>query len=237
MDRPSRLPVDCPRCERCGAIALDDDRTIACPLCNNWCTLCLDGVPTFVSITRPYRGSLIAGMRPTAEGEALFEGYACDYHKATLRSYSYIAPPMIGRYEAGQAYLEAQRHAFVVCDAYGRLRPGRSLKARPGGQSPPIDTRPMAPGFCPVQHSLPHGWYADDETFTISVRADKAIRIERSRAFWYNSSLPRMAGRARARRDALFGQAVRGGRGGERELADKGVAVILSDRAAAAGVT
>jgi len=37
--------------------------------------------------------------------------------------------------------------------------------------------------------------------------------------------------------DALFGQAVRGGRGGKRRLADKGVAVILSDRAAAAGVT
>ena len=36
--------------------------------------------------------------------------------------------------------------------------------------------------------------------------------------------------------DALFGQAVRGGRGGKRRLADKGVAVILSDRAAAAGV-
>jgi hypothetical protein len=79
MDRPSRLPVDCPRCERCGVLALDDDRTIACPLCNTWCSLCLDGVPTFVPITRPYRGSRIAGMRPTADGEILFEGYACDY--------------------------------------------------------------------------------------------------------------------------------------------------------------
>ncbi len=36
---------------------------------------------------------------------------------------------------------------------------------------------------------------------------------------------------------ALFGRAVRGGRVGERRLADEGVAVILRDRAAAAGVT
>src|SRR6266498_2981224 len=35
---------------------------------------------------------------------------------------------------------------------------------------------------------------------------------------------------------ALFGRAVRGGRVGERRLADEGVAVILRDRAAAAGV-
>src|SRR5262245_1417930 len=58
-------------------------------------------------------------MRSTTEGEALFEGYACDYHKATLKSYSYIAPPMIGRYEAGQAYLAAQGRVFVVRYAYG----------------------------------------------------------------------------------------------------------------------
>ena len=119
MDRCARLPVDCPRCENRGAITLDDHRTIACPLCNNWCMLCLDGVPTFVQITRPCRGSLIAGMRPTADGEVLFEGYACDYHKATLKSYSSIAPPMIGRYQAGQAYLAAQGRVFVVRYGYG----------------------------------------------------------------------------------------------------------------------
>src|SRR5215211_5506188 len=120
MDHPARLPIDCPRCERCGVLALDDDRTIACPLCNNWCMLCLAGVPTFVSITRPYRGSLIAGMRLTADGETLFEGYACDYHKATLRSYSYIAPPMVSRYAPGQPYLAAQGRVFVVRYAYGQ---------------------------------------------------------------------------------------------------------------------
>jgi hypothetical protein len=119
MARPVRLPVDCPRCENRGVIALDDDRTLPCPLCNNWCTLCLDGVPTFVPITRPYRGSLIAGMLSTTDEERLFEGYACDYHKATLRSYSYIAPPMIGRYQAGQAYLAAQGRVFVVRYGYG----------------------------------------------------------------------------------------------------------------------
>jgi len=55
MDRPARLPIDCPRCENRGVVPLDDDRTIACPLCNNWWTLCLEGVPTFVPIIRPYR--------------------------------------------------------------------------------------------------------------------------------------------------------------------------------------
>jgi hypothetical protein len=109
MDRPVRLPVDC-------------------PLCNNWCTLCLEGVPTFVQITRAYRGSLIAGMRPTADGERLFEGYACDYHKATLKSYSYIAPPMIGRYQAGQAYLAAQGRVFVVRYGYGEAANWQELE-------------------------------------------------------------------------------------------------------------
>jgi integrase len=94
----------------------------------------------------------------------------------------------------------------------------------------------MARSFIPVQHSLRHGWYADDATFTISVRADKAIRIERSRTSGtivaFRAGLDVRGHDA----DALFGQAVRGGRGGERRLADKGVAVILSDRAAAAGV-
>ena len=120
MNRPARLPVDCPRCENRGVLALDDDRTIACPLCNNWCSLCLDGVPTFVPITRPYRGSLIAGIRPTIDGERLFEGYACDYHKATLRGYCSIAPPMVGCYEVGQSYIAMQGRVFVVRYAYGQ---------------------------------------------------------------------------------------------------------------------
>jgi len=55
MNLPARLPVDCSRCENSGVIALDDDATLPCPLCNNWCTLCLADVPTFVPITRPYR--------------------------------------------------------------------------------------------------------------------------------------------------------------------------------------
>jgi hypothetical protein len=128
MDQPAQLPVDCPRCENRGVIALDDDRTLPCPLCNSWCILCLEGVPTFVPITRPYRGSLIASMRPTPDGESLFEGYACDYHKATLRSYSYIAPAMIGRYQAGHAYLAAQGRAFVVLYAYGQAANWQELE-------------------------------------------------------------------------------------------------------------
>jgi hypothetical protein len=127
MERPSRLPVDCPRCENRGHIDLNNDVTLSCPLCNNWCSFCLDGVPTFVPIMRPYRSSLIAGMRPTAKGEFLFEGYACDYHKATLRSYSYIAPPMVGHFQPGEAYLAAQGRVFVVHYGYGEAANWRHL--------------------------------------------------------------------------------------------------------------
>ena len=94
----------------------------------------------------------------------------------------------------------------------------------------------MGRSSIPVQQSLLHGWYADDETFTIIVRADKALRIERSPTFWYNGSLRRMAGVRGRGAGALFGRAVRGGRVGSRRLADEGVAVILRDRAAAANV-
>ena len=106
MDRPARLPVDCPRCENRGVLALDDDRTLPCPLCNNWCMLCLDGVPTFVPIIRPYRGSVIAGLRPTADGERLFEGYACDYHKRT-RPRRPLAP--IDTHPMGRSSLPVQQ--------------------------------------------------------------------------------------------------------------------------------
>jgi hypothetical protein len=71
-------------------------------------------------ITGPVRALCLAGVRPTTDGEVLFEGYACDYHKATLRSYSYIAPPMVSRYQPGAAYLAAQGHVFVVLYAYGQ---------------------------------------------------------------------------------------------------------------------
>jgi hypothetical protein len=67
-------------------------------------------------------------MRPTADGEVLFEGYACDYHKATLRSYSSIAPPMVGRYRAGQPYVAAQGRVFVVRYGYGEAANWQELE-------------------------------------------------------------------------------------------------------------
>ena len=94
----------------------------------------------------------------------------------------------------------------------------------------------MGRSSLPVLQSLLCGSYADYETFTISVRADTALRIERSRTFWYNGSLRRLAGVHGRGAGALFGRAVRGGRGGERRLADEGVVVILRDRASAAGI-
>ena len=42
MDHPARLPIDCPRCENRGHIDFgDDDVRLPCPLCNNWCMLCV----------------------------------------------------------------------------------------------------------------------------------------------------------------------------------------------------
>jgi hypothetical protein len=200
MDGSARLPIDRPRCENRGVVPLDDDRTIACPLCNNRCTLCLEGVPTFVPITRPYRGSLIAGIRPITDGETLFEGYACDYHKAALKSYSYIAPPM-GAAIRRARHTSRHRGASLSCAmAMARQRTGNILRARPGRQSQPIGTRPMVLGSIPVQQSLLRSSYVEYETFTINVWADRAIRIERSRTVCSNGSLRRMAGGARARR-------------------------------------
>ena len=56
----------------------------------------------------------------------------------------------------------------------------------------------MALASIPIQQSLLRRSYADDETFTIIIRADKALRIERSPTFYSNSSLRRMAGVAGA---------------------------------------
>ena len=73
-------------------------------------------------------------MRPTTDGETLFEGYACDYHKAALRSYSYIASPMVGRYLPGQAYLALQGRVFVVRYGYGEAANWQELEdVRNGG--------------------------------------------------------------------------------------------------------
>jgi hypothetical protein len=67
-------------------------------------------------------------------------------------------------------------------------------------------------------------------------RADKAIRIEQSRTFYFNGSLRRMAGVRGRGAGALFGRAIRGRRGGEQGLADEGGAVILRDWASTAGI-
>jgi hypothetical protein len=110
-------------------------------------------VPTFVPITRPYRGSLIAGMRPTTDGEILFEGYACDYHKAVLQSYSFIAPPMVGRYQAGQAYLTAQGRVFVILYGYGQAANWQELEGTAQQVISSYKYAPYGVGFypCPAQ--------------------------------------------------------------------------------------
>jgi hypothetical protein len=61
-------------------------------------------------------------------GPELFEGYACDYHEAALRSYSAIVPPMVGRYRPGQAYLAVQGRVFVVRYGYGEAANWQELE-------------------------------------------------------------------------------------------------------------
>ena len=99
---------------------------------------------------------------------------------------------------------EIQPHSSCAM-AMARQQTGGSLKMRRGRSSQAIDTRPMGWSSLPVQQRLRRRSYADDATFTSSVRADKALRIEWSRTFWYNGGHD--AG-------ALFGRAVRGGRDG-----------------------
>jgi hypothetical protein len=92
-----------------------------------------------VTITdRIFDGNLDEARVLEIDGEFLFEGYACDYHKATLRSYSYIAPPMIGCCQVGQAYLAgadlATIQTIVGCESattagYNRRGDAASRKA------------------------------------------------------------------------------------------------------------
>lgn len=198
--------------------------------------LCLADVPTFVKITRPYRGNLIAGMRPTIDGERLFEGYACDYHKAALRSYSSIAPPMVGRYMPGQAYLAAQGRVFVVRYAYGQVRTGTILRTRPDRPLAPIDTRPMAwssilssRACCAGRRlMMRHSPSVSGTTRQYELSGHAPSGTMAAFGAWLE-----VRGHGAG---ALFGRAVRGGRVGEWRLADERVAGILRDRAAAAGV-
>src|SRR5689334_17770937 len=133
-------------------------------------------------------------MRPTIDGERLFEGYACDYHKATLKSYSYIVSPMIGRYHPGQAYIAMQGRVFVVRYGHGQAGNWQELEDAARQAVGTYRYAPYGLGSIPVQRSLRRESYADDETFTITVRSDKAIRIERSPTLLYKGSCRRMAG-------------------------------------------
>src|SRR4029453_16017852 len=93
-------------------------------------------------------------MYPTADGEVLYEGYACDYHKATLKRYSYIAPPMIGRYHPGQPYLAAQGHVFVVRYGYGEAGNWRELEDAARQAISGYRHAPYGAGFYPCPAAL-----------------------------------------------------------------------------------
>jgi hypothetical protein len=70
----------------------------------------------------------LASLPTSHEKWHLLRGYACDYHKATLRGYSCIAPLMVGRYQPGEAYLAAQGRVFVVRYGYGQAANWQELE-------------------------------------------------------------------------------------------------------------
>jgi hypothetical protein len=155
MDRATQHHIICPCCEDRGIISLDDnDTTLPCPLCNSWCTLCLAGAPTPFVMIRVHRGSLVAGMQSTADGIVLFEGYVCDYHKASLRSYSYIAPSMIGHYWPGEPYLAAQGRVFIVLYGCGEAKNWQELEDAARQAISPYKYAPYGFGLYPCPPEL-----------------------------------------------------------------------------------
>jgi len=164
MERPKRWPIECPCCENRGEIVLDDYTVLACPLCNSWCAFCLKA-PSSPAGERPGRGVLVAGARPAPEGELLFEGYVCDFHKGRLRSYSFITPPMVGRFAPGTAYLSTQwGRVFVELYGHGEAanwqeledearQPLRCSAARPTVRAATPARRTWLLGQCDVDSS------------------------------------------------------------------------------------
>ena len=157
MDRPARLPIDCPRCENRGVVPLDDDRTIACPLCNNWWTLCLEGVPTFVPIIRPYRvvSSPACGQLPPVRR------YLRATRATITRRCSAATPTLRRGWLAAIRWARRTsrcRGASLSCATHMvRQETGRSLRTQPDRPLAPIDTHPMARSSIPVQQSLLRG--------------------------------------------------------------------------------
>jgi hypothetical protein len=126
MPQMERMPFNCPRCENRGVIILDDDTEFPCPHCNCWCVFCLAGPPAG---PRPQPGVLVAGARPAPDGDVLFEGYVCDFHKGRLRRYSFITPRMLGHFALGDAYLATQwGHVFTELYGYGEATNWQDLE-------------------------------------------------------------------------------------------------------------
>ena len=154
MDHPARLPIDCPRCENRGHIDFgDDDVRLPCPLCNNWCTLCLEGVPTFVPIPDP----TAAVSSPACGRPLMARGCLRSMPVAITRRRLRVTPILRRRWSA--AFRQVRRTSqhrgasSSYTTAMERQETGRSLKMRLGRPLVPIDTRPMGRSSIPVQWS------------------------------------------------------------------------------------
>lgn len=133
MQPPYRLRDGCLACDGRGHIYVGgQDDELLCPACSPWCSLCLAGATSPFVMSQPRLGDLVAGVCLDAIGDPLFCGYACDFHKVTLRSYSFIAPWMLdpARFQLGTAYIIVQgRRAFVVLYGYGEAANWPTLEA------------------------------------------------------------------------------------------------------------
>jgi hypothetical protein len=65
-----------------------------------------------------------------------------------------IAPPMVGRYQSGQAYLAVQRRVFVVRYAYGQAASWQALEDVAQQAIGTYRYAPYRSGAIPVQQRL-----------------------------------------------------------------------------------
>jgi hypothetical protein len=122
MRPPEPFVEECRVCENRRVIYVGgQDTQLVCPGCSAWCVGCLEGWPQRVRPHRLMLGVHVAGMRRMPSGDALFKGYACDYHRAALNTYSGLPPWMLGsEYPAGTAFIAVQQpFAFISLLGYG----------------------------------------------------------------------------------------------------------------------
>jgi hypothetical protein len=130
MRTPPPWVEDCQHCESRRVVFVGgQDTQLACPACSAWCLGCLEDWPQRFRPHRLMLGVHVAGMRRTPTGDALFKGFACDYHRSALNTYSGLPPWMVGpEYPLGTPFIAVQRpFAFTMLLGYGEAANWKEL--------------------------------------------------------------------------------------------------------------